>query len=599
MFNRHLSLPLLSLLLATIPAAAQGHGGGHSSGTTTPSIPRGTTSPANGNSSNNIPGAVPIESADKEGKIEFRTQSILVQVPVVVTDSYGSHVRGLKQEDFRIFENGKEQKVSTFEEVVSTNAKFPVVAAKPGEFSNLTLSEQQPRTVTVIALDTVNTPFLDQYTGRHELVKYLANSLDSGQVLALVIITSHGLKIVQGLTGDSTKLLELLRKAGGEMPAMQGVDIDARADANAGDIAPISMSSFESDPSAAMDAFIEHGDAIYSQFQQQNAIETTMNAFLGIAWSLSGVPGRKSLIWATGGFPFNISSPSAVPGGYLSTLYERTMQALTAAQISVYPVDVRGLVNTSPIGDARQSHASTGPALARQINNRSWLQQNTIDTLNEFADMTGGKAFYNTNDLASSFKRAADDASSYYLAGYYLDTHNNHAGWRKLKVEVDKKDTEVRARKGFFVTNATIHSEMTRNSDLAYALTSPIEGTGVPLTVTWVGSSGEGAKKVAQFLVRMPPNSVSIESAGGQNHLNFDFATAAFANDSKDGKPVLTSAKTINAPLSDAQLATLRTSGVGFRNSMELSPGQYTVRVVIRDNVTGKVGSVTAPLSVN
>jgi VWFA-related protein len=241
-----------------------------------------------------------MDSADKEGKIEFRTQTILVQVPVVVTDKYGSHMRGLKREDFRIFENGKEQKVSTFEEIVSTNAQFPVAAAKPGEFSNLTLSEQQPRTVTVIALDTVNTPFLDQYTGRRELVKYLAESLDSGQVLALMIITSHGLKIVQGLTGDSTKLLEVLKKVSGETPAMQNIGIDAQAEANAGDMSPISMSSFGSDPAAAMDAFIEHGDAIYSQFQQQNAIETTMNAFLGIAWSLSGVPGRKSLIWATG-----------------------------------------------------------------------------------------------------------------------------------------------------------------------------------------------------------------------------------------------------------------------------------------------------------
>jgi hypothetical protein len=262
-------------------------------------------------------------------------------------------------------------------------------------------------------------------------------------------------------------------------------------------------------------------------------------------------------------------------------------------------VDVRGLVNTSPLADASRSGARTGQALARQINNRNWLQQSTIDTLNEFADMTGGKAFYNTNDLASSFKRAADDASSYYLAGYYLDTKNNHAGWRQLKVKVDKKDTEVRARKGFFVTNATIHAELTRNSDLSYALTSPIEGTGVPLTVKWLGNSGEGAKKTAQLLIKLPPNSVSIEGAEGQNHLNFDFAVAAFANNSKDGKPAMTGGKTITSPIPQAQMATLRTNGIGFKNSLELDPGQYNVRVVIRDNVTGKVGSVTAPLTVN
>lgn len=542
---------------------------------------------------------MPILTAEDEGKIEFHTQSILVQVPIVVTDKSGNHIHGLTKEELHVLENGKEQKISNFEEIVATSGKLPLANVVPGEFSNLTLSEQQPRTVTVIALDTVNTPMLDQYVGRRELVKYLAGSLDSGQVLALMIITSHGLKIVQGLTGDSVQLAQMLKKVSGELPALQGIGQDAQADAATGDMPEVPCYSFGSDASAIMDAFVERGDAVYAKFQQQNAIETTMNAFLGIAWSLSGVPGRKSLIWATGGFPFTIASPAAVPGGYLSTLYERTMQALTSAQISVYPVDVRGLVNTSPVGDASVSHVRTGGDLMRQIGNRSWLQQSSLDTLAEFADMTGGKAFYNTNDLATSFKRAADDASSYYLASYYLDTHNNHAGWRQLKVKADRKDAEVRARKGYFVTNATIHLDMTRTSDLGYALTSPIEGTGVPLTLKLTGTSGEGAKSSAQLVIHLPPNSVSIERETGQNHLNFDFAAAAFADKSKDGKPAVTVEKLFRSAVPETQMATLRAGGIGFKNSLQLGPGQYTVRVVIRDNVTGKIGSVTAPLTVN
>jgi VWFA-related protein len=590
---------LASVVLFSALTLAQTHGGGGGHGPTTPTAATHTNTPTPGSSSS-IPGSVPITTANDEGKIEFRTETILIQVPIVVTDKSGNHLHGLTKEDFHVLENGKEQKLSTFEEIVTTNTKLPVVKHEPGEFSNLTLSEQEPRTVTVIALDTVNTPFLDQTYGRRELVKYLSSSLDSGQVLALMIITSHGLQIVQGLTGDTAQLMQVLKKASGEISAMHGIDIDAQADAATGNIPDVPAVSPGGDPSAAIDAFVERGDAIYSQFQQQNAIETTMNAFLGIAWSLSGIPGRKSLIWATGGFPFTISNPAAVPGGYLSTLYERTMAALTAAQISVYPVDVRGLTVVTPVGDASQSRVRTGPALAQQISNRSWLQQSSIDTLNEFADMTGGKAFYNTNDLSSSFKRAADDASSYYLVGYYLDKSNNHAGWRQLKVKVDKKDTEVRARKGFFVTNATIHLERTRTSDLSYALTSPIEGTGVPVTVKWLGISGDGAKKNASFQISLPPNSVSIEGSEGQNHLNFDFAMAAFDNNSKKGQPpAITIGKTITSAVPDAQMAVLRSNGIGMKNTIQLGPGQYTVRVVVRDNVTGKIGSVTTPLTVN
>jgi VWFA-related protein len=593
-------LSLLAILSTQSGAQTHGGGGGHGTGSTTPSSPSKTTStPSSASNSNqSLPGAVPVNSADDEGKIEFRTQTILVQVPIIVTDKSGNHIHGLTKDDLHVFENGKEQKISNFEEIISTNTKLPALTQKPGEYTNLTLPEDQPRTVTVIALDTVNTPYLDQTTGRRELVKYLSESIDSSQVLALMIITSRGLKIVQGLTGDPAQLLQILKKASGETPAMQGVNIDAQASAAAEGVtdAPLITAS---DPGSAMHAFIEHGDTVYAQFQQQNAIETTMNAFLGIAWSLSGVPGRKSLIWATGGFPFTISSPAAVPGGYLSILYERAMAALTAAQISVYPVDVRGLVNTSPLGDASRSHVASGAGLMRQINNRSWLQESSIDTLNQFAEMTGGKAFYNTNDLASSFKRAADDASSYYLASYYLDTHNNRAGWRNLKVKVDKKDTDVRARKGFFVTNATIHLESSRTTDLSYALTSPIEGTGLPLTVKWLGTSGDGPKRKAEFHLQLPPNSVTLESSAGENHINFDIAIAAFANNSKDGKPAFTTGKTFNTAVPEAQMAGLTKGGIGMKNAIELAPGEYSVRVVVRDNATGKIGSVTSPLTVN
>ena len=591
----HAALIFACLTAISVLAQTRGGGGGGGGASTT----RTSTGSAPRMNNPGFPGGVAPHMASEEGKLEFRTETILVQVPVVVTDKNGNHIHGLSKDNFRVLENGREQTISNFEEIVASTAKIAPPVVAPGEFSNLTLSEKQPRAVTVIALDTINTPFLDQTYGRRELVKYLAKNLDTNQVLALMIITSHGIKIVQGLTGDPAHLLEVLKKVTGEIPGNQGIDLDVQADAATGDIPEVPSASPGADPTAAMDAFVERGDAIYAQFQQQNAIESTLDAFRAIAWSLSGVPGRKALIWATGGFPFVISSPDVVPGGYLAALYERTMQALTDSQISVYPVDVRGLVNSTGLADSSKSRAPT----VRQMTNRMWLQQSTIDSLTEFADMTGGKAFYNSNDLAGSFKRAADDGSSYYLLGYYLDTKNNHAGWRQLKVKVDKKDTEVRARKGFFVTNATIRAELTRNSDMSYALSSPIEGTGLPVTLKWLGVStdgnkNDGDKKKTQLLVRLPPNSLSVVGQD-QNQLNFEFALAAYANKSKDGKPAFTQGKTMNPTLTPQRLATLRTDDIGFTDAIELAPGQYSVRVVIRDNATGKIGSVTAPLTVN
>jgi VWFA-related protein len=540
----------------------------------------------------------PVSTADQEGKIKFRTRTILIQVPMIVTDRSGAHVHGLTKEDFHVFENGKEQKVATFEEMVTSDKQLPAAATKPGEFANLTLPEQPPHAITVIALDAVNTPFLDQANGRRALIKYLADNLNSGQVLALMIITSHGVRVVQGLTDDRERLVQILKRASGEQTGAEGVNSDVQANAALGDI-PEPPHTPGGNPLAIAAAWIAYGDAITTQVEQQKAIEETLNGLLGIAWYLSGVPGRKSLIWATGGFPFAISTAAQLPGGYLSPLYERTFQALDAGQISVYPVDVRGLVGDITATVAPTVASTIGPKFAQQIGNRDEFQQSTIDTLNEFADMTGGKAFYNTNDLASSFKRAADDASSYYLAGYYLDTHNDNSGWRQIKVKVDKKDTEVRARQGFFVTNATMNLDASRSSDLIYALSSPIEGTGVPLSVKWLGTSGSATKKKTEFIVHLPAGGVSIEGGNGQKHLDFDFAAAAYLSNGKSGKAVVTIGKPVTTTVPEAQMASLLSNGIDMQNTLELGPGQYVIRVVIRDNVTGRIGSVTAPLTVN
>jgi VWFA-related protein len=375
---------------------------------------------------------------------------------------------------------------------------------------------------------------------------------------------------------------------------METVSTDAQADAVTGDFAPTIFSA-TADPFAAIDSFVEYGDSIESQFRQQGAIETTMNAFLGIAWSLSGVPGRKSLLWATGGFPFSMDSPTTVPGGQLSLLYERTMLALNDAEVSVYPVDIRGLMNVSPFVEGNRQNSITGLNASRVITNRMWLQQSKFDTLNDFADVTGGKAFYNTNDLAGSFRRAADDGESFYMLGYYLDTHNNKPGWRKLQVKVDKRDTEVRSRNGFFVTNATMNPLLSRGIDMSNALHSPIEGTGVPVTVQWLGLAPAGAKKKVSFAAHMAPGGLSFDPAG-RDQLNFEFAAMAY---DKDGKVSGEVEHSYTPAVPAAQLASVKNNGVDFLNALELAPGKYTVRFVIRDNVTGRVGSVTAPLTVN
>jgi len=597
-------LALLLVCLGTVVAQKRTGGGGKAappnlgskSGRVIGQDPRTMSSMSSGVPANNPT----IHHAYDEHRVEFTSETVLIQVPVVVTEQAGAHVRGLARDDFQLFEDGKLQKIAGFEEIEASRSPLPTSAPVKGEYSNLATTGEAPRTITVIALDTVNTPFLDQAYARKQLVKYLAENVQSDQVLGLVSITSKGLKILHGLTSDPSALVQALKKVNGEIPAMQGTDIDVQAAAASTDVTapgPIITMGVNSDPEQMLQDFILHGDATIARLQQDRAVEVTMRSFLNIAWSLSGVSGRKSVLWATGGFPFYLDQPSAVPAGYLGPLYEEMMQALNNAEISIYPVDVRGLVNYSSASDvnyAPRGAALQGSAFATSLAARSWLHNSTLDTLRDFADMTGGRAFYNSNDLAGGFHRAAEDSSCYYLLTYYLDTSNTKPGWRQLKVKVNRKGAEVRSRNGFFVTNATLNYAANRKTDIAFAVSSPFESTGVPIQVRWQKTTTSTDKSTVGFLLHVPPNGFTIDQ-GDKNKFDVDLLAVAI----KENTEADNVAQSLRGAMSSEMLAQVQTDGLTYSNSLLLAPGQYTVRFVVRDNLSGKVGSVTAPLTVN
>lgn len=615
------SAAFLVFCLMPLCVDAQGHGTG--GGAPPPTHNPSPTPPTPQAPSNAIPATAvtnlpepaflpnnPTVLASDEARVQFTTSVVLIQLPVVVTDKSGNHVFSLKKDDFQIFENGKEQKIANVEEVVANKFPVPTTKSHPGEFSNYAATQgEQPHSITIVALDTVNTPMLDQAYARKELLKFLAHNADPNQAFGLVIIRSKGLEVVHGLTGDFKQLIDTLNKVSSDLPAMTGISTDAQVTTVSGylpsgipldqdrSVPDAGLAIMSGDVQTALLDFVTGGDQHVSFIKQEQAIETTLQAFLGIAWSLSGFPGKKSIIWATGGMPFNIDSPDAVPGGYLSPLYERTMATLNQSNIAIYPVDVRGLLNDMPAADPTiQRLSRTNPMT--QVSSRAWLNVSTTETLRDFAAMTGGKAFYNTNDISNSFKRAADDSSSYYLVGYYLDTKNTKPGWRQLKVQLRDKDKEradeVRARTGFFVTNAAMNPDIERKKDLDFAVLSPFDSTGLPLTVRWLGTSADGSNKKVQFGLQLPSNALTL---GPKNLLNFDYVARAYRN--KDGKVGNVLEKSIQGNIADDRVAQLQAQGLGFRNELELAPGEYTVRFVVRDDVSGRVGSVTAPITVN
>jgi hypothetical protein len=272
-------------------------------------------------------------------------------------------------------------------------------------------------------------------------------------------------------------------------------------------------------------------------------------------------------------------------------LYERTWQLLNDAQIALYPVDVKGLqVGTMP-------GASIGKPGKNFGRNMNWRQMDTQATLQTFASMTGGRAYYNSNDLVKGFREAVHDSAQYYMLGYYLDRSKTKAGWRKLGVKVKRDHVEVRARSGFFVTNATVDPANSRNSDISSALQSPLDYTSLPLVARWdkVEPGKESGKKRVNYMMRLAPDPALINEADN-NHVSLEFVALAKTIEGKSvGQPM---GQMVDVHLTPERLSAIRQKGISYSGAMDLAPGEYTVRLVVRDNSSRRVGSVDAPLKV-
>jgi hypothetical protein len=221
----------------------------------------------------------------------------------------------------------------------------------------------------------------------------------------------------------------------------------------------------------------------------------------------------------------------------------------------------------------------------------------TQSTLQTFASMTGGRAYYNSNDLAKGFRDAVHDSAEYYMLGYYLDRSKTKSGWRKLSVKVKRDHIEVRARNGFFVTNATTDPAISRNNDISSALQSPLDYTSIALVAHWdkVEAGKDPSKKHVNYEMHLAPDASLIDDSDN-NHLAIELVTVAKTSEGKQVESPMD--KKIEAHLSAEKMPAIRQNGVSFKGSLDLAPGEYTVRFVVRDNLSGRIGSVAAPLRV-
>jgi VWFA-related protein len=526
------------------------------------------------------PQAPPAARPSPEQPPVFRVATKLVQVSVVVHDRKGQPVSDLKKEDFAVTERGKPQSISFFAMESTDNRAAPPAPLPPHIFSNV-MGRQAgvPTSITVILLDLLNTSFSDQQYARKALVKFLGQIQPQDRI-AIYALGARSLTLLHDYTTDSSALVARLRKTPGEIPSeLDASTLNADTQQELRDLGLESLA----------DANQREAD-----FFTGGRVVNTLATLEAIAQHLSGVPGRKNLIWLSGGFPLTIGFDEVPQIG--SSRDQRTftremdaaVRALNNSGVAVYPVDARGLM-VMPGFDASMRGTAT---IAAQRGRIAPMIPN-VDSMREIADRTGGRAAYNTNDLASAVRRAIDDARVTYTIGYYPADETQDGRFRDIKVKVNRPNVDVRYRKGYFALKPSDATDKTRKAEMRSAVWSPLESTALAINAR------------VDF-IDPPPDTINV-------FVQIDASTVGFTHEGDRWKAQLDVvyvqkddrgrmqgdgvADTMSLALTQATYAQVLKEGLIAQRRLPRGPGAVSLRIVVRDAGSGATGSLTVPFS--
>lgn len=246
----------------------------------------------------------------------LRAQSRVVRVDVIVTDKKGKYVHDLTAKDFHVFDNDKEQSIVNF------------------SFGSENSSASPDRHYMILFFDDATMSISDQPRARQAALKFIDANAGPDRVMAVVDFTG-ALRIVQNFTADADRL----KKAAATFkPSILASDA--------------SMSGFGADTSAASPALF--------QTQDDFGVHTFLLAIRSLARNLAAVPGRKSLVLFTDGFPLTPEVEAEMTAA---------ISACNQANVAIYPLDVRGLI--APYGGQNLSPGIRLAARIRSLRSRA------------------------------------------------------------------------------------------------------------------------------------------------------------------------------------------------------------------------------------
>ena len=502
----------------------------------------------------------------------LKTNTRLVVVDVVVTDAESHAISGLDARDFTVQEDGHPQKISGFSfQQAGTRVTQVALHLPPNVVSNI--PRQKANSLNVVLLDTLNGDFAGHVAAQDALIRFL----DSAQLTQPMAIFSMQEKLVMlhDFTTDSAALKAVVQK-----------------------FRPPARNNGSESTESRISAFTTKGD----YHTDDRNIEATLNQLHLLARTLAGYPGRKNVIWLSESFPLvlapetaaqdsisaasqggSVTAPTREPTTFTAirdsnvsnsyaALVKKLADSLMIAQVAIYPVDSTGLGKDDHLGSQH--------------------------TMSELAYSTGGRAFFNSNDLEVSLRTSLDDGSSYYTLTYYPDNKEWNGKFRTISIKATRPGAKLRYRLGYYAIDPNAASkEETKaaSEDFSRALTLDAPSvTAVLFEASVVLPSDKTQGKVVVNFGIDPHTLAFDRSSDGLEHASVNCVVWAFSG---KGDPIRSEGNR-TASLKESEYQQIMNSYFPCQRSISLKPGHYMLRLGVLDSSTNQMGTTTTEVTV-
>ncbi len=515
------------------------------------------------------------DAAAQESGFVLKTNAELVLTNVVARDAKtGEFVRGLQQTDFTVYENGKAQKVATFdfqsvematplnEAMVSGLAAGPtangskaVVVAKPEDLRNHRLI------VMFFDLTSMQPEDLDRSVEAAQA--FLRAKMQPADLVALVSL-GDTLKVDQDFTADKNALIR-------EASVYNGTEGPGFAQG-----------------AASSSNQVEDTTGYTPDESEYNDINTDRELFAlrAVSKALEKITEKKSLLYFSGG----ISRDGIENQASLRS----AVNAAVRANLAIYSVDTRGLQAISPVGDAstgslRGSGAYNGGALLNNMT-ANFASQEVMATL---SSDTGGKAFFDSNDFAPAFAQVQRDSSAYYAIGFHSANPARDGKYRKLTIKINRPGIKLEYRPGYYAPADFKHSgKEDRERELDEELASDLPATDMAVYLDAMYFRLDENRFYVPVSLIVPGSQIPFVKGGDKDKATLDIIGEVI---DEVKRPIGNARQTLKLSLDPSLQA--RQRNIEYTTSFDLPPGKYHLKFVVRENQTGRMGSFEADIT--